>query len=401
MLLSLIVGSLLAAPDAGPKVLWTQPGSVIYGDGVPLAATDAEVITAEKGPRLRQRRLPSGKAGWTTRLKGCFAVTRMAVHDRLLVAFCERPDDGDEALVHALPAGLLVAVELGKGKKRWQREISAATGPFILGSEQILLVNDARLEALSRESGAVRWSHTLPAARSFVLEAAAGRLFVAAEAGSLTAFTEGGQKSWSAALPAGVPSIAANGEVVVVSVTARNDPALDDDDREYLRAFAAADGKVLWQRNDGAALCAPLRLAGEEVLVIGEAREKSPGVMRAHSLATGTPRWQTPVVSDCDGHDFWPQLAGDVALVWSALPRGEEQVAETLYELIAVELATGRRRWSYNAPDRASFALSAPLVRGEQLLYADGAKLRALALPPPPAPPPAAVTAPVPAAPPK
>jgi outer membrane protein assembly factor BamB len=73
-----------------------------------------------------------------------------------------RPVIDDGQVIAISNAGRMAAFVLSSGDRQWTRDVSGSQTPWIAGDHVFVIVNGKTLMAISRRTGAVRWSKDLP-----------------------------------------------------------------------------------------------------------------------------------------------------------------------------------------------------------------------------------------------
>ena len=69
----------------------------------------------------------------------------------------------DRGMVYAINhSGRMVAIDLRRGTRDWERPIGGVEMPWVAGEFIFVLTNDAQLLCITRKEGRIRWILTLP-----------------------------------------------------------------------------------------------------------------------------------------------------------------------------------------------------------------------------------------------
>ena len=149
----------LSAADGSP--LWSESGAAtqagVFGVAAP-AAGQGSVVAGYSSGELGAYRYENGRLLWADAL----ARTSMSTEVASLTDIDADPiiDDGR---VYALgQGGRMAAYELVTGQRVWELNLSGISTPAIAGEWLFTLTDDARLLAIARSTGRVRWITQLP-----------------------------------------------------------------------------------------------------------------------------------------------------------------------------------------------------------------------------------------------
>lgn len=314
-------------PPPGPlTVSWERTARIHHGpvaayDSVAYEVADGQVVTAS-GRGLEVRDARTGDDRWSYRRAG-WTLLGWASTGARLVAYFERDGDrGDRQMVglDALSGGLLW--------RRGDAEHPAAAGRATLrwpAAEDVVLTTDERRRELYGRSAAT------------------------------------GSRVWRMRLPArcalfdGRARPAAGGEDLAVV-------ALDCPARSRLIALDPRNGRVRWNHPLGS------RGAPEVAMVEGVTLAADGSALRAYDR-DGKQFAEWPGDAVCGDGTLCPGALLNGRLVVSYHPRGEPEGASRLE---AVEVASGRRAWSREAPEYAAFAQAGDRIYGLRARLAEG-----------------------------
>jgi outer membrane protein assembly factor BamB len=146
--------------DDGRK-LWSHNGipeaAGLLGGASPAANQEVVVVAYSSG-ELFALRVENGRVIWSDNLasqRGPSAVAAMAdIHGRPVI---------DRDRVFAVSnSGRMVAIDLRRGDRVWEQEISSSHQPWIAGEYVFVLANDNEVVCLTRKDGKIRWAAPLP-----------------------------------------------------------------------------------------------------------------------------------------------------------------------------------------------------------------------------------------------
>lgn len=147
---------LFALDQAEGKVQWTQAGSMetqgILGVASPAAAQGTIVAGFSSG-ELNAYRYENGRMLWQDTLSRTSATTSVSA---LSDIDAEPVIDGGR--VYSIgQGGRLVAIDLGTGQRLWEQNFASIATPWIASEWLFVVTDDARLIAVARASGRIRW----------------------------------------------------------------------------------------------------------------------------------------------------------------------------------------------------------------------------------------------------
>jgi outer membrane protein assembly factor BamB len=158
----LLDNQLAALSIENGDTLWTHRG-IAGGTGVvgaPAPAVDAGIVVAGfASGELVGIRAESGRVAWTDALGGTRG--RESLSD--LAAIRGAPAISAGRIFAASLGGLIASLEVRAGRRIWEREASGAEMPWPAGDWVFVVSADQVVAALSRDTGAVRWTRELPA----------------------------------------------------------------------------------------------------------------------------------------------------------------------------------------------------------------------------------------------
>lgn len=147
---------LFALDQADGKVEWTQAGSMesqaVFGVASPAAAQGTIVAGFASG-ELNAYRYENGRLLWQDTLSRTSATTSVSA-----LADIDAEPVIDGGRVYAIgQGGRLVAIDLGTGQRLWEQNFASLSTPWIASEWLFVVTDDARLIAVARASGKVRW----------------------------------------------------------------------------------------------------------------------------------------------------------------------------------------------------------------------------------------------------
>lgn len=141
--------------------LWSHNGipetAGLLGGASP-AANGEVVIVAYTSGELYALQVATGRVLWSDNLasaRGPSAVAALAdIHGRPVI---------DRDRVFAVShSGRMVSIDLRRGDRAWEQEISSSHEPWLAGDYVFVLANDNELVCLTRNDGKIRWVAPLP-----------------------------------------------------------------------------------------------------------------------------------------------------------------------------------------------------------------------------------------------
>ena len=149
----------LSAADGTP--LWNESGAAtqagVFGVAAP-AAGQGSIVAGYSSGELAAYRYENGRVLWADAL----ARTSMSTEVGSLTDIDADPII-DAGRVYALgQGGRMAAYELVTGQRVWELNLAGISTPAVAGEWIFTLTNDARLLAIARSTGRVRWITQLP-----------------------------------------------------------------------------------------------------------------------------------------------------------------------------------------------------------------------------------------------
>lgn len=138
------------------KPQWTQSGSLetqgVFGVAAPASAQGTVVAGFSSG-ELNAYRYENGRLLWQDTLSRTSASTSVSA-----LSDIDAEPVIDSGRVYAIgQGGRLVAIDLGSGQRLWEQNFASIATPWIAGEWLFVVTDDARLIAVARASGKVRW----------------------------------------------------------------------------------------------------------------------------------------------------------------------------------------------------------------------------------------------------
>lgn len=152
---------LFALSQTDGTVVWTQAGSVesqgVFGVAAPASAQGTVVAGFSSG-ELNAYRYENGRSLWADSLSRTSATTSVS---SLADIDAEPVIDSGQAYAVG-QGGRMVALEVTSGQRLWEQNLAGISTPAVAGEWLFVVTDDARLFAIARGSGKVRWMHQLP-----------------------------------------------------------------------------------------------------------------------------------------------------------------------------------------------------------------------------------------------
>ena len=152
---------LFALNPADGAVRWTGAGAVelagVFGTAAPAAAQGTVVAGFSSG-ELNAYRYENGQPLWQDALaRTSISTTVTALSD------IDADPVIDAGRVYAVgQGGRMVAIELITGQRIWEINVTGISTPWVAGDWVFVVTDDAKLLAIARASGKVRWMTQLP-----------------------------------------------------------------------------------------------------------------------------------------------------------------------------------------------------------------------------------------------
>lgn len=160
--------------DNGIYTLKTNDGSLLWkdktesentimiGGAAPAYSPDKDLIVAAfSNGQLQAYKASTGTALWTEWLASATSTEALSE----ITSIKANPViDGDRVFAVGYNAPL-VAIDIRTGVKLWQKEIAAASQPWVAGEFLFVLTNDGDLAALNKQNGKIVWTTIIPYAK--------------------------------------------------------------------------------------------------------------------------------------------------------------------------------------------------------------------------------------------
>lgn len=155
---------LFALSAADGNTIWTQSGTLesqgVFGVAAPAIAQGTVVAGFSSG-ELNAYRYENGRTLWSDTLSRSTISTSVSS-----LADIDAEPVIDQGRVYAVgQGGRMAAVELASGQRLWEQNIAGISTPWIAGEWLFVVTDDARLIAIARGTGKVRWISQLRAWR--------------------------------------------------------------------------------------------------------------------------------------------------------------------------------------------------------------------------------------------
>ncbi|HEY0624059.1 PQQ-binding-like beta-propeller repeat protein [Sphingomonas sp.] len=156
---------LFALSAADGNIIWTQSGTLesqgVFGVAAPAVAQGTVVAGFSSG-ELNAYRYENGRTLWSDTLSRATISTSVSS-----LADIDAEPVIDQGRVYAVgQGGRMAAVELASGQRLWEQNIAGISTPWIAGEWLFVVTDDARLVAIARGTGKVRWISQLRAFRN-------------------------------------------------------------------------------------------------------------------------------------------------------------------------------------------------------------------------------------------
>ncbi|WP_447725035.1 outer membrane protein assembly factor BamB family protein [Sphingomonas koreensis] len=156
---------LFALSAADGNTVWAQSGTLesqgVFGAAAPAIAQGTVVAGFSSG-ELNAYRYENGRTLWSDTLSRSTISTSVSS-----LADIDAEPVIDQGRVYAVgQGGRMAAVELASGQRLWEQNIAGISTPWIAGEWLFVVTDDARLVAIARGTGKVRWISQLPGFRN-------------------------------------------------------------------------------------------------------------------------------------------------------------------------------------------------------------------------------------------
>ncbi len=147
--------------QADGKTNWTQAAALeiagVFGTASPAVAQGTVVAGFSSG-ELNAYRYENGRQVWQDALQRTSIRTSVSS-----LSDIDADPVIDSGQVFALgQGGRMVALELTTGQRQWELNIAGISTPWVAGDWLFVVTDDARLMAIARGSGKIRWINQLP-----------------------------------------------------------------------------------------------------------------------------------------------------------------------------------------------------------------------------------------------
>ncbi len=147
---------LFAINQTDGAIQWTQSGTLesqgVFGVAAP-AASRGTIVSGFSSGELNAYRYENGRTLWSDTLARSTASTSVSS-----LADIDAEPVIDQGRVYAVgQGGRMAAVELATGQRLWEQNIAGISTPWIAGEWLFVVTDDARLVAVARGTGKIRW----------------------------------------------------------------------------------------------------------------------------------------------------------------------------------------------------------------------------------------------------
>ena len=147
--------------QADGKQNWSQPASLeiagVFGSASPAVAQGTVVAGFSSG-ELNAYRYENGRQVWQDALQRTSIRTSVAA-----LSDIDADPVIDSGQVIALgQGGRMVALDLNTGQRQWELNIAGIATPWVAGEWVFVVTSDAKLLAILRTNGRIRWINQLP-----------------------------------------------------------------------------------------------------------------------------------------------------------------------------------------------------------------------------------------------
>ncbi len=153
---------LFALAQADGAVIWTQSGTIesqgVFGAAAPATA-QGTVVAGYSSGELAAYRYENGRSLWSDSLSSSTISTSVSS-----LADIDAEPVIDEGRVYAVgQGGRMAAIELVSGQRLWEQNVAGISTPAVAGEWLFVVTDDARLIAIARGTGKIRWINQLRA----------------------------------------------------------------------------------------------------------------------------------------------------------------------------------------------------------------------------------------------
>lgn len=147
---------LFALSQTDGSTVWAQSGTLesqgVFGAAAP-AISQGTVVAGFSSGELNAYRYENGRTLWSDSLSRSTISTSVSS-----LADIDAEPVIDQGRVYAVgQGGRMAAIELASGQRLWEQNIAGISTPWIAGEWLFVVTDDARLVAIARGTGKVRW----------------------------------------------------------------------------------------------------------------------------------------------------------------------------------------------------------------------------------------------------
>ena len=144
---------------------WSNPASLeiagVFGTGAP-AISQSTVVAGFSSGELNAYRAENGRTVWQDALSRTSVSTSVAT-----LSDIDASPVIDSGQVFAVgQGGRMVALDLISGQRIWELNLAGIETPWVAGDWVYVITDDAKLVAIARNTGKIRWINQLPAFRN-------------------------------------------------------------------------------------------------------------------------------------------------------------------------------------------------------------------------------------------
>lgn len=147
---------MFALSQTDGSVIWQQSGTLesqgVFGVAAPAAAQGTVVVGYSSG-ELGAYRYENGRSLWNDTLSRSTISTSVSS-----LADIDAEPVIDQGRVYAVgQGGRMAAIELATGQRLWEQNVAGISTPWVAGEWLFVVTDDARLIAIARGTGKIRW----------------------------------------------------------------------------------------------------------------------------------------------------------------------------------------------------------------------------------------------------
>lgn len=147
---------MFALSQADGAVIWQQSGTLesqgVFGVAAPAEAQGTVVVGYSSG-ELGAYRYENGRSLWNDTLSRSTISTSVSS-----LADIDADPVIDQGRVYAVgQGGRMAAIELATGQRLWEQNVAGISTPWVAGEWLFVMTDDARLIAIARGTGKIRW----------------------------------------------------------------------------------------------------------------------------------------------------------------------------------------------------------------------------------------------------